>query len=365
MDLASQSAQQNRRSATHNRCFKTSIIIVNYNAGERLLHCLSGVVRSAVNSEILVVDNASTDQVADLIEVKFPQVTLIRSETNLGFGAGCNLAASRARSEYLIFLNPDTTVEDGWLEGLIRPLRQDAKAGMVTAKILLASDPNRINTCGNTIHITGIAMCRGFGLSPDDFNHPQEVAAVSGAAFAIRRHLYELLGGFDEEMFLYMEDTDLSCRARLAGWRCLYSPESVVRHDYELKMTPLKVFYQERNRYLMLFKILRWPTLVILLPVQIVAELMAWGFVLLRDRANISNKIRAYGWIVANWRYVIKQRRAAQILREIPDRCLLRSTEFTLDFDQVSGGFVASLARWVLTPVFFVLRTATMAVVWW
>ena len=345
---------------------EASIIIVNYNAGEKLLACLSGVVRSAGdNCEILVVDNASTDNAADAIELDFPQVTLIRSQTNLSFGGGCNLAAGRANSEYLVFLNPDTTVEDGWLEGLIRPLKRDAETGLVTAKILLADEPDRINTCGNTIHITGIAMCRGLGLTRQDFDYPQEVAAVSGAAFAIRRTLFDLLGGFDEAMFLYMEDTDLSWRARLAGWRCLYSPESVVRHHYQLKITPLKVYYQERNRYLMLVKILRWPTLVMLLPVQILAELMTWGFVLFRDRANIGNKIRAYRWIASNWREVIKKRRATQILRVIPDRSLLRGTEFKLDFDQVSGGLIASLARWILTPVFFVLRTATMALVWW
>ncbi len=366
MDWANQSITGGPCTAVDDQRPDASIIIVNYDAGDKLLHCLSEVVRVARSScEIFVVDNASTDGAADLIELGFPEVTVIRSRTNLGFGAGCNLGASRARSQYLVFLNPDTIVEDGWLEALIKPLNTDVTAGLVTAKIVLASNPNTINTCGNTVHITGVALCRGLGLQRDALKDPGEVAAVSGAAFAIRRTLFELLGGFDEEMFLYVEDTDLSWRARLAGWRCLYSPESVVRHHYKLKLTPLKVFYQERNRYLMLVKSLRWPTLVILLPGQMLAELMTWGFVLLKDRAHIGNKLRAYRWLAANWRYVLNKRRATQALRRTPDRSLLLNTEFRLDFDQVSRGFLGWLARGVFTPLFFVQKMATMALVWW
>ena len=352
--------------AANDQDINASIIIVDYNAGEKLVACLSSIERSkGVNTEIIVVDNASTDSLAETIEADFPEVRLIKSETNLGFGGGCNLGARQASNDYLIFLNPDTTVEPGWLEALLEPLRRDYGVGLVTSKILMAQDPERINACGNTVHITGIAMCRGLGMPRTDFNKAEEVPAVSGAAFAIRRTLFELLGGFDEEMFLYMEDTDLSWRARLAGWRCLYSPESVVRHHYELKMTALKVYYQERNRYLMLVKNLRWPTLVVLLPGQLLAELMTWGFVLLKDRANIGNKILAYRWFAENWRDVMIKRRATQALRKVPDRELLKSAEFNLDFEQVSGSLVASVSRVVLTPFFFVSKMVTMALVWW
>ena len=366
METARQSAARIQCSASGNQSVDSSIIIVNYNAGEKLLRCLSGVVTStAANTEIIVVDNASTDNAADVIELDFPQVILIRSETNLGFGAGCNLAARRAVGTHLVFLNPDTTVEDGWLGALIRPLQQDASVGLVTGKIVLASEPSRINTCGNTVHITGIAMCRGLGLPRDEMNDQAEVAAVSGAAFAIRRPLFALLDGFDEAMFLYMEDTDLSWRARLAGWRILYAPESVVRHYYSLKMTPLKVFYQERNRYLMLLKTLRWPTLFALLPTQVLAEIVTWAFVLLRDRGNLSNKVRAYVWVFRNWAEIMGKRKAAQSVRTTPDRELLRQTDFRIAFDQAGAGLIASLARYVLDPVFLLLRAVTLALVWW
>src|SRR6185295_5368833 len=115
------------------------------------------------DSEVILVDNASSDGTADVIQTDFPGVTLIRSQTNLGFGAGNNLAARSARGRYLIFLNPDTLVEQGWMEALIGLLDNDAQAGLVTSRIVLADQPDRINTCGNSVHFTGLTLCRGLG----------------------------------------------------------------------------------------------------------------------------------------------------------------------------------------------------------
>jgi GT2 family glycosyltransferase len=346
--------------------FRASIIIVNYNAKEKLLRCLESVLRySQADCEVIVVDNHSSDGIADLIEIDFSDVRLIRSPTNLGFGAGNNLAAREAHGKYFVFLNPDTLVQQGWLEALLAPFDTDARVGLVTSKILLADQPGRINTCGNAVHFTGLTLCRGLGQLREAFGEMQEVDAVSGAAFAIRHELFEALKGFDEDTFLYMEDTDLSWRARLSGWRCLYTPDSVVLHHYSLRMTPDKVFYQERNRYLMLVKNLRWPTLLVLLPAQLLAELMTWGFVLYNDRANFMNKLRAYGWIITNWPAILRKRSVTQALRRVPDRELLRHTTFRLEFDLASKGIVGKLAQFLFNPLFFMLRGLAMIVVWW
>jgi len=345
---------------------RSSIIIVNYNAREKLLRCLKSVLRSAPSDcEVIVVDNASSDGMADLIEADFSEVTLIRSKINLGFGAGNNLAASRAQGRYLLFLNPDTVVKQGWSEALLAPLDADARVGLVTSKILLADQSGRVNACGNSVHITGLTFCRGLGELQSAFAEVEEVDAVSGAAFAIRRELFETLNGFDEEAFLYMEDTDLSLRARLAGRRCLFAPDSVVLHDYALRITPLKIFWQERNRYLMLLKSLRWRTLVALLPAYLLAELIAWAFVLLKDRTNIRNKLRAYWWVVENWPDIMRKRKRTQSLRAVRDRELLKKMGFRIDFDQASAGWAGTLARFMFNPLFFALKTAYLVLIWW
>jgi hypothetical protein len=115
----------------------------------------------------------------------------------------------------------------------------------------------------------------------------------------------------------------------------------------------------------MLLKSLKWRTLIALLPSYMVAEAITWSFVLLRDRANIANKPRAYRWIAAHWREVMRKRRATQAIRVLSDRALLRSTGFKIDFDQAAGGMIAAAARSVFNPLFFVLRKVALALVWW
>ena len=345
---------------------RASIVIVSYNAKPQLMTCVASVLNSiSEDCELIVVDNASSEGNADAIATSFPEATLIRADRNLGFAGGCNLGARRARGEYLLFLNPDTVVEREWLESLLAPFEGDENIGLVTSRILFLSRPERINTCGCDIHITGLALCRGMGQSRDSYARLGEVGAVSGAAFAIRRDRFDQIDGFDEDMFLYFEDIDLSWRARLAGWTIFYSPDSIVLHDYKLKITPLKIFWQERNRYLMLLKSLKWRTLVALLPAYLLAELIAWAFVLLKDRTNIRNKLRAYWWVIENWRDIMRKRKRTQSLRAVRDREMLKKMGFRIDFDQASAGWAGTLARFTFNPLFFALRSAYLVLIWW
>lgn len=342
-----------------------SVIIVNYNGGEKLIRCIDTVLSSlSPHTELVLVDNGSTDGSADEAKARFPEAILVRSAENRGFGAGGNLGVTRARGRFVAFLNPDTTVDPGWLTALFERLN-DNRIGLVTSKILQAMQPERINTCGNDVHISGLALTRGLGRPRESFSTPREIGAVSGAAFAIRRDLFEELGGFDEDFFLYVEDTDLSWRARLLGKRCLFEPKSVVFHDYGFRLTPLKIFHQERNRYLMLLKCLRWPTLLVLLPALLLAEVVTWGFVVLHDRANAGNKVRAYGWILSNWRRVMAKRKDVQSRRRAADRSLLRTTGYRLEFEQVSRPAIARAARLFFGPLFFLFRGVAFSMVWW
>lgn len=366
MDIVLSSESTARGSLTQDKACRASVVIVSYNAKQELMACLASVLRSLPDdSELIVVDNASIEDNAEAVKAGFPEITLIRSDTNLGFAAGCNLGVRNARGQHLVFLNPDTLVESGWLDALVAPFEADDRIGLVTARILLMADPERLNTCGCDVHISGLTLCRGMGRPRDMYLEVEEVGAISGAAFAIQRNLFETLGGFDEEMFLYLEDTDLSWRARLAGFKTVCAPGCIILHDYELRITPLKVYWEERNRYLMLLKSLKWKTLILLLPSYLVAEAITWSFVLLSDRANIANKPRAYRWIVANRREVMRKRRETQAMRVLSDRALLRSTGFKIDFDQAAGGVIAAAARWVFNPLFFVLRKVALALVWW
>lgn len=352
--------------AVDNATITASVIIVNYNGRDHLEKCLKSLQsENCPSHEIVLLDNASTDGSATFVQQFFPEVRVIQNSINSGFGHGNNVAAKYARGEYLAFLNPDTEVEPGWLDALIAALNADPKAGLATSKIVLLADRDRINTCGNEIHLTGLTLCRGLGLQRRALDRIAEVGAVSGAAFAIRRSLFEDLGGFDGDFFLYMEDTDLSLRARLAGYTCVCAPSSVVCHDYTLRIGPEKTFYQERNRYLILLKSLRARTLVVLTPAFLLAEVLTWAFVILQDRRRLENKLRAYRWIVVHWRQIIEKRRKVQSLRRVADRCLLTKFTYRLAFEQTGSGFVATLAHAAFDPLFFALHRLALAMVRW
>jgi GT2 family glycosyltransferase len=345
---------------------RTSVIVVNYNGKPYLQACLSSLLLEATSeAQIIVIDNASDDGSAPYVEQSFPQVQLLRSARNLGFGGAANLAVQQTRGRYLVFLNPDTVVEPGWLAELVRALEEAPAAGLATPKIVMMDDPQRINACGNDLHLTGLTLCRGLDAPRDAFKDVKEVSAVSGAAFAIRRELFQALGGFDPTFFMYMEDTDLSWRARMAGQRCICVPRAVVRHDYALRFGPRKVLYQERNRYQMWLKGWHWGTWCLLLPVLLLAEAVTWGYVLLRQPKQASNKLRAYAWIARHWGDIMARRRQTQALRRVRDRELLAGCTWRLDFAQFDRGALGRAAGALLNPLFYVLHRAALSLMRW
>ena len=347
---------------------RASIVIVNYNDREAILLCLESVLGLLPSDcEVIVVDNASSDGSGPAIRAAFPQIPLVCATVNGGFGAGCNLGARKAAGTYLVFLNPDTTVAPNWLGSLLAPLEARQHTGLTTARILLANGladgSQRINVCGINVHISGLCLMRGMGMPADALTKPEPVASASGAAFAVRKDLFDRLGGFDEEMFLYMEDVDLSCRARLAGWECEYVPSSVVYHDYSLKLRPGRIFQQERNRYLMLLKTLRWPTLLLMLPALALAEIVTIGFVTVHG-LSLREKAAAWRWMIGHWPAVLEKRRAVQKGRAVSDRRMLKSTSGSLAY-QTAGPIVSTFARLVFNSLFSIWRWLMLALVWW
>jgi GT2 family glycosyltransferase len=341
-----------------------SIITVNTNEKHRLEVYLPSVWAAAGNFEVIISDNGSSDGSIELIEAHYPQTRIVENGKNLGFAAANNRAAASARADFLVFLNPDTTVDANWLSELLEPFH-DPSVGLTTPKILLMSNPALLNTCGNDVHIGGLTLCRGMSQPRDCFPHNEDVAAISGAAFAIRREIFEALGGFNEGFFIYMEETALALEAQLRGWRCVYAARSLVCHDYALRFGPRKTLFQERNRYMMLLQLFRWPTLAVLLPTLLATECITWGFVVLQDRRNWPNKFKAYREVFSRRNEILAKRRLNQSQRTVPDRTILKRMGYALDFGQVSRGPYARLAAAISLPLFWVLRRTTLAIVRW
>ncbi len=315
------------------------MIVVTFNHRDVVPRCLQALrLTLGPEDEALVIDNASTDGTAERVAAEHPWARLERAPRNLGFGAASNLGASLARGRYLVFLNPDTEPCPGWLKTLLAPLAAHPPAGLSTAKLLLAAAPGRVDTFGNDVHISGITPCRGWGEPTERYQETEEVSAVSGACFAIPAALFRRLGGFDERLFLYFEDTDLSLRARLAGFRCVAAPDSLVLHDHRPGFSADKLRYLERNRWWTLLKAYEWRSLYALAPVLAMAEVVAWGLAVRGGPAHLRGKARA--WVeLARWLPALAPARSAvQGTRRVTDAELFRLHSTRLSFAQAADG---------------------------
>jgi N-acetylglucosaminyl-diphospho-decaprenol L-rhamnosyltransferase len=246
-----------------------SVIVVNFNGGTFVAECLrslAGQVAPGIEIETIVVDNASTDGSDSSIEAEFPEVRLIRSARNLGFGGGVNLALAETSSDLVILINNDAVAEPGFIAAVTSPFASgSARLAAVTAQIILsgtfrparpgidaesltyvAADGARwvraapgeaegitlMNSTGNQVSRTGNGRDRSWLAPASADRSSASVFGFCGGGAALRREALEAVGGFDQRLFMYYEDTDLSWRLRRGGWQINYAPLAVVRHRH-------------------------------------------------------------------------------------------------------------------------------------
>lgn len=335
-----------------------SVILVTYNGRPYLENCLDSLRQTLpTDAEVIVVDNGSSDGSLALVRARMPEARLLFNETNRGFAAACNQGAAVARGEFLVFLNQDTRLELGWLEALMAPFR-DPSVGLTTPTILWMDCPERVQSCGQDVHYTGLVFARNFNASRLALagTEPADVAAVSGAAFAIRRSVWEELGGICETFYMYYEETDLSWRARRAGYRCLHVPESIVYHAGRLdRPSPLALYYSFRNRTLMVWRNWSGRALLFLSPGLFLADLIEWGMALARGWPGIAAKVRALGWFLTHLRTLVRLRTESRREGRVGDGAMLTTMDWRLAPRVLTGGSVGRQLT-VLCRVLFYLN---------
>jgi GT2 family glycosyltransferase len=351
-----------------------SVLIVNWNGRQHLETCLAALrTQSYRDHEVILVDNASSDGSVDFVREHFPEVRVLETGANLGYAGGNNRGLELARGRYVAVLNADTEVAPTWLAELIAAIEQARRATpgrpvIATSRVMMF-DPalrDQVNTCGNAIHLSGLTFCRGLGRPSAEFLLDAPVPAVSGCAFAARREVFERIGLFDAALFMSMEDTDLSLRARLAGLECLLAAKSVVFHKYDLRLHPRKLYLLERNRWITLLKHYHWRTLLLLAPALLLAEVLTWGFALLRGGPYPGAKLAAARDVVASVRHWRAERGRVQALRAARDADLLRLSADRIPYRQLTASRVLQrLLAATVDPLFGLQRRIALALVRW
>jgi GT2 family glycosyltransferase len=218
-----------------------SIILVNYNGADVLIDCLNSIEKFIPEDkcEIILVDNNSQDNSIDPIDEKFPNIQLIKLPKNIGFGAGNNAGAKVAKGEFLFLLNTDTVLTSNILPHAIELMARDPDLGVIGPKLLFPDGSFQVSFSPE-IGIKGEFEARKihkYSENEDslssierDFQIDREVDVVVGAAFFIRTDLFNSLGGFDENFFMYFEESDLCKRVKNAGYKILYTPKISLIH---------------------------------------------------------------------------------------------------------------------------------------
>lgn len=212
---------------------KVAVVVVNWN-GERFLErCLSALLaQTAKPREIILLDNASTDGSLEIAR-RFPVVRVIVLDMNTGFARGNNLAIESASDEldWIVLLNPDAFPEPKWLEMLLAATQLRPEFDVFGSKLVTAADTTLLDGTGDAYHISGLVWRTAHGVPVSALGESEcEIFSPCAAAAMYRRSALQEGGGFDEDYFCYTEDVDLGFRLRLAGYRCLYVPQSVAHH---------------------------------------------------------------------------------------------------------------------------------------
>lgn len=245
---------------------KVSVVILNYNGRAFLEKFLPSVISGTPSEyEIVVADNASTDDSLHLLASSFPTVRVIKNSENGGFSKGYNDALKLVQAEYYILLNSDVEVANGWTNAAITLLDSDRNIGAVQPKILSHQDRSKFDyagAAGGYIDVLGYPFCRGriFDEIETDnaqYDDQKEIFWASGACLFIRAELYHSAGGLDEDFFAHMEEIDLCWRIRNMGYKILFEPRSIVYHvggGTLSRLSPKKTYLNFRNNLFLLIK---------------------------------------------------------------------------------------------------------------
>ena len=232
-----------------------TVLVVTWQARALLAETLESLARQTLRHRVLVVDNASTDGTAEMIDARFPAARVVRNRTNLGFAGGVQAGLAVVDTPLVALLNNDAVAEPDWLERLAAALDAHPEAAAVTSRLLLAGvEPPTLNNAGVLLLPDGYGADRGLRAPADAYGEPGEVFGFSGGAALLRTDALRGVGGFPAPFFLYYEDTDASWRLRRAGWSIRYEPAAVVHHRHSAtadQTSAMFAYWNERNRLLM------------------------------------------------------------------------------------------------------------------
>jgi GT2 family glycosyltransferase len=227
---------------------RVTVVIPNWNGRKHLPECLASLSAQTFSDfDTLLVDNASSDDGVPWVRDRYPEVRVLQRQDNGGFSRAVNAGIRACRGEFVALLNNDTAVDERWLANLVRALDTHPGYDFAAPLMVLYAQPERVNAAGDVYSVARLAgRNRGFGRHVAGFTRPRRVLGACAGAALYRRSLFDEVGLFDEDFFLMSEDTDFNLRCLIAGRRCLFVPDALVRHKFRASIDTASVWEMTR-----------------------------------------------------------------------------------------------------------------------
>lgn len=305
-----------------------SVVVINARETNLLKECLQALVHTNYpNPEIIVVD-CQTPQIEKWVEKQFPKVKVIHFNEDIGSSASHNVGAAKAnpKSKYLAFLDNDAVVELDWLKESVKLMENDEKIGVVQPKILKIGAKERLDHTGLALDALG-TWSTSFDMDEKDFNEVFDIFAAASATCIVRRRVFDLLGGFDEDYFIYDDDTDFCWRMILIGHRIIFAPAARTHHRGNVTkgLTPKRLYHSAKNRICTMLKNYELKNLWLrICPFYILSLLTVFSFMLLLKFELALAVIKGLNYPISNYNRIWRKRLMVQNSRKVSDNELLQ-----------------------------------------
>ena len=369
---------------------KIAIIIVNYKdyAKKFLAECRNSIRDQNYPKElykVYIIDNASTEQSAKYLKVLYPEAKIIpRRDGNYSKANNTGIEEGiKDGCEYFVIANMDTRFDSSWLSELMLAIDEYDNIGIVQSKILLypkggfkekqKPSPNtksfgllyteekpknlKINSVGNALHFLGHGFSIGYGDKDCTIEGLPEIEGyASGCSFVIKKKVIEAIGGYNEDYYMYHDDTEISLKARLAGYKIILSPKSIVYHKYDFTRSTKSMYYMERNRYLVMLHFYKVPTILVLLPMIIILDVAELLFSLTNGWFKEKLNVYIYFLKFETWKNIAKTRGQIKKLKKIKDSELLKEAVGSIVFQEVSGLILKYIGNPIMNAYWFLAK---------
>ncbi|MFH1522878.1 MAG: glycosyltransferase family 2 protein [Patescibacteria group bacterium] len=354
---------------------KVAIIIINYKdyAEKFLAECRDSLRIQNYPKElyqVYIVDNASSQESRRYLGEQFAEAVIIpRQDGN--YTAANNAGLNRAIKdgfEYVVIANMDVKFDKNWLKELCLAIDSDKSIGIAQSKILLykgsksEEKEKKINSLGNIIHFLGFGFTDGYRQPDKDIEgYPEIKGYPSGCSFIIKKEVLDKIKGYNEELYMYHDDLDIGWKTKLAGYKIVLAPESIVYHKYSFARSVLMVYYMERNRYLAVFTFYKCATILLILPALVLMDIGMLFFSIINGWFKTKIKVYYYFLKPNSWLKIFKARKEIQEIRKVKDKEMVKNFFGKVLFQEIDN----PVLRYIGNPILNIYWQVVKRIIWW